>query len=109
MANTIVLTDSVISISDIDSDWNWYDTLAAFATSKVGVKIQSIHFKPGATDDECIISNETIDGAPIFNAKCADVYDDKTRYYDGKELKPVLDFSDGSYSAGSSVQIILGD
>ena len=106
-ANTITYTDSVIVIEDIDSDWNWYDTITYLATSKAGIAIQSIQFNPGAADDLCIIKNKTDTGSEIFDVICADVYDQRCKYFNGEILKPVLDFSDGVYTAGSKVIIIL--
>jgi len=108
MANTIKFTDTVITLTSIDSDWNWYDTITAYASSKVGVPIQSIQFRPGATDDVCIIYNETIGEARLIDVKAADEYDDKVRYFHGVILKPVLDYSAGKYSANSSIIITLG-
>jgi len=109
MANTIILNDNIIELKAIDTDWFWYDTLTAFAISKQGVPIHSIHFKPGATGDRCVIrqKGETDAYPRIFDAACADAYDEKVVYYHGEELKPVLDVSVGSFNAGARLFIIL--
>ena len=97
----------VIHLIAIDSDWNWYDTLTAYATSKVGVGIHSIQFKPATTGDRCVIKNGGATGPVIFDKVGADQYDDKEVYYHGEELKPFLDVGDGSYNASARVVIIL--
>lgn len=107
MANTIVSDGHVIDLVAIDTDWNWYDTLTAYGTSKVGVPIQSIQFIPAATDDKCVIKNGSATGPVIFDATGATAYDGKIVYYHGEELKPFLDVGDGSYNAGARVIITL--
>ena len=107
MANTIVLTGNVIDLINIDSDWNWYDTLTAFVADKVGIPIHSIQFKPVAANDRCVIKNGSGSAAVIFDKEAVNQYDDKVVYFHGEELKPFLDVGDGVYSAGARVIIIL--
>jgi len=107
MANTINLSGNVIEISNIDSDWNWYDTLVAYATSKVGIPIHSIQFLPGATNDRCVLKNGSITKAAFFDKIAEDVYDNTQFRFDGEEFKPVLDVSVGVYSANAKIIIIL--
>lgn len=107
MANSITFTENVIELTDIDSDWNWYDTLSAFVTSKVGIPIHSIQFKPKATGDHCVIKNGSGTAATLFDKEAADQYDDKVVYFHGEELKPFLDVGDGSYNAAAKVIITL--
>lgn len=107
MANTIIVSGNVIEITDIDSDWSWYDTLVAYATSKTGIPIHSIQFKPIATGDRCVIKNGSAAAASVFDKAAATAYDDKELYFHGEEIKPFLDVGDGSYSAGAKVIITL--
>lgn len=107
MANTIVFTENVIDLIDIDTDWNWYDTLPAFATSKVGISIHSIQFKPAATGDHCVIKNGSATAAVIFDKEAENQYDDKVVYFHGEELKPFLDVGDGTYNAAARVIILI--
>lgn len=108
MANTINFDGTAIDISTIDSDWNWYDTLTAFATSKPGISVESIDFKAGATDDECIIRNGSATGPVIFHKQAANKYQEGKHDFNGKSIKPVLVVSEGVYSADSRIIIILG-
>ena len=103
MANTVTQTANVVTISSIDSDWSWSDTFSG----RDSILVDSIQFTPAATDDACIIKNVSDAGASIFNAKSADAYDQKVKYFHGVPLSPVLDFSAGTFTAGSSVTIIL--
>lgn len=107
MANTIVSDGDVIELTGIDSDWSWFDTLTAYAISKVGVPIQSIQFVPGAAADQCVIKNLDASGPTIFDKTCADANDDKEMLYDGEVLKPFLDVSEGTFNAAAKVIIIL--
>jgi len=107
MANTIVITGNVIDLVNIDSDWNWYDTLTAFASDKGGIPIHSIQFKPAATGDHCVIKNGSNTAAVIFDKEAANQYDDKVVYFHGEELKPFLDVGDGTYNAGARIIITL--
>lgn len=105
MANTISHNNNNIILSSLDSDWVWTDTLSdlKFAT---GVHVVSIQFIPGASDDRCVIDDTEIGGGIQFDSgPCADTYDTKIKYYQPKLMRPVLDFSDGTYSAGSSIII----
>lgn len=109
MANTIKLTENAIHLIAIDADWNWYDTLTAFATDKPAIPIHSIQFKPAATGDHCVIKNGSGTAAVIFDKEAADKYDDKVVYFHGEKLKPFLDVGDGSYNAAARVIITLAE
>ena len=107
MANDITYDGQVIELKSIDSDWNWYDNLTAFATSKVGVPIHSIQFAPATAGDHCVIKNTSGTGPTIFDKEATDKYDDKVVYFHGEELKPFLDVGDGSYNAAAKVIIVF--
>jgi len=107
MANTITLSGNVIEISTIDTDWNWYDTLVAYATSQVGVPLHSVQFLPGAANDRCVLKNGSVTAAAFFDKIAEDVYDNTQFKFDGEEFKPVLDVSAGVYSADAKLIIIL--
>lgn len=105
-ANTITETGNVITITDIDSDWLWTANFSEF-TAK-GVPVISIQFIPGDTDDQCVILNGTAAASEVFNVVAEDAYDQRIQYYFGNPLKLFLDFSAGTYSAGSKVIINVG-
>jgi len=96
MANSIATTGPVITISSIDEDYDLNDYLP----------IHSIRFNPAGTDT-CIIKNGDASGANIFHAATSGATDDRIQYYYGLLLRPVLDFSAGSFTAGAEVTIIL--
>ena len=68
--STIVFTEKVIDLVAINADWNWYDTLPAYATSLAGVPIHSIQFHPSTKDDHCVIKQGGATGAEIGRASC---------------------------------------
>jgi len=105
--STIVFTNNIIDLISIDADWNWHDTLTAFAADEVAIPIHSIQFKPAAVGDHCVIKNGSGTAAVIFDKEAENQYDDKVVYFHGEELKPFLDVGDGSYNAAARVIIIL--
>ncbi len=110
-ANTVTETVTkggfTIVISVIDSDWVWTTTLTA-DKYKNGVPVHAIIFQPGAASDKLSIKDGSDSGPRIFpNILAADTTDGKVIYYGGVNLKPVLDYSDSTLSAGSTVIIIL--
>lgn len=101
-ANTVTRTGNVIEISNIDSDWAWSDTFPSYST----IRVMSIQFNGGLTDDQCVIKEASDTGAAMFDVTVQDTYDQRLKPF-GVRLRPVLDFSAGQYSSGSSVIIIL--
>jgi hypothetical protein len=105
MANTISHNNNNIILSDLDSDWVWTDTLTN-QNYVSGIHVVSIQFIPGASDDRCIIQDTSVSGGIQFDSgPCADTYDTKIKYFQPKKMRPALDFSAGTYSAGASITI----
>ena len=113
-ANNIDIQPSVkrtITIEDIDSDWVWTDSFPQFPK---GIRIYSIRFHPGATDDLCSIEDYDNGEVKHFLSKCADTYDDRLEYkpHDVR-YKLRLDYQDtdgtwtAAYTAGASLTITL--
>ena len=96
MSNTVTITGPVITISNIDSDYDLNDTLP----------IQSIRLNAGGVCT-CVIKNGGDAGATLFKASGAAAGDTVIQYYDGVLAHPFLDFSAGTYVAGTEVTIIL--
>ena len=103
-ANTITVSPGgIITISSIDSDWTWSDT---FPTGTDSVEIFSIQFNPGAAGDQCVILDTNASGSELFDVSATDVYDQKEKIYPRIRMKPFLDYSAGTYSAGAKVIIV---
>lgn len=105
MANTITVKDLTIEIKGdggaIDADWTFSDDI-----DDTGLYISSIQFTPHATADKCVIKEGGATGPVIFEALCADVYDQKIKYFHGERKHPFLDVSDGVYG-GVNAKIII--
>ena len=106
MANTINQRGFTVQISDVDSDWSWRDT---FTDPKYanGIPINFIQFNGVGSSDKCSIKEEDDAGPECFFAQISQANDQRRAYYHGTPIKPVLDFSEGTYTAGSSVTIQL--
>jgi hypothetical protein len=105
MANQVDRVGNFITIKEIDSDW---DHTVLFPNYNE-IRLQAIRFHPGAVDDVCIIK-EGSDGANAprtFEYTASEDTLPAIEYYGGVGSKPVLDFSAGTYSSGSSVTIII--
>jgi len=109
-ANTITVSGHTITIQDIDSNWaSATDTTNLTADMRLGLFVSSIYFKPAATNDICLIyDGNSASGTLTFNPKCADAYDERIKYYPPNVRRTLyLDFTNGTYTAGSVVIIEL--
>ena len=109
-ANTVEWTPDklTVTISAIDSDWDSTDVYPN------GMRIFSIRFHPGATDNICSIEDKNNGNVKHFFVKCADTYDDRVEYKPKDvRLKLYLDYDDtddtwtAAYTTGCSITIQL--
>lgn len=102
-ANTITLGANTVVIEDIDSDWTWSDSIN---NALSGIRVLSIQFNGGAADDQCVIMTDgAATGAVIFDVTVEDTYDQRLKWFNGVRHKPFLDYSAGTFTAGSKVII----
>ncbi len=108
-AATVTKSDLMISITGIDADWVWTDEYVSGSRAE-SLKVQWIYFSPGATDDVLAIEHINASGSRIFpNTAAADAYSPIAIPYYGAKLKPYIDFSDCTLSAGHQVLILLAE
>ena len=100
-----------VTLSVIDSDVTW---LTIWPEYPDGVRIFSIDFHPGATDDLCTLEDYEFNDVKHFFSKCADTYDDRTKGKPpGLKIKFQLDYDDtdgnwtAAYTSGCSLTIVL--
>lgn len=97
MANTVTVFSQGYEVSAIDSDW----------APEGFLSIHSIQFVPGATNDIMVIKDQSDAGATFFYAKSTDG-DSRIKYFpDSTRIKPVLDYSACTLTAGAKVIVIL--
>lgn len=96
MANTVTITGPVITISNIDSDYDLNDILP----------IQSIRLNAGTGTTSCIIKNGSDAGAPLFKVS-RPAGEEFIQYFHAVLARPYLDFSAGVYPPETEVTIIL--
>jgi len=108
MANTIVLSGGVISLTAIDADWLYSATVGL--TGRINV--HSIELVPAAALDHCVIKDGSAAGATIFDMKCILVnvnYGPYIKYFPPSPgLRPFLPVAEGAYNAAAKVIITLG-
>ena len=104
VATTTTSTGKVISVTDIDSTWNY---LEAFPSAQDGVQVWAIYFLPGASNDHFIVREASATGPIIAEGLCNSTHDQRVIKLGGLYFKPYLDFDIGTYSTGSELIIIL--
>lgn len=106
MAATVVRNGPIVTITAIDADWVWTTT---FPRHTQGIKVDFIAFKPGATAlDKMSIKMDSATGPELFPSipSVSQSYG-QIVYYHGATLRPVIDFSDCTLTAGHEVIIKL--
>ena len=108
MANTIVLSGGIITLTAIDTDWLFSATVGL--TGRINV--HSIELVPAATADHCVILDGSAAGATIFDMTCIKITENYAPYIKyfppSPGLKPFLDVTAGNYNAAAKVIIVLG-
>jgi hypothetical protein len=102
MANTIVVGRNCVHLTAIDTDWTFTDSYAGCVN---GVRVHSIMVS-AAGADTIVLEQGSVSG-PIFFKR---VFSGAGSTFDvlGEPLLlPVLDVSDGSYTAGTIVSIMF--
>lgn len=94
--NTITSGPGSIEISSIDSDW----------TAGTNYSIQAFIFIPGAAGDIMVIKS-VIDTGPELTRMISSDGESRITYFDGIRLKPMLDFSACTLTAGSKLLILV--
>lgn len=99
MANTVSTTGYATNISAMDSNFIWSTTFLG----QTHLKLNSIEFIPGATDDVLIVRNGGTTGAIIFKVKCENDYDQRIKYFHGTRYCPCILYSECTLSPGHLV------
>lgn len=104
MANTTTKGKWVIDVLfDGATAWDMADHYAS------GLCIESLEFKPTATDDLLIVKETSATGPRLFDVKAATAYDSKIKYFNTeKSMKKFLLYVVGNeVSAGARLIITL--
>ena len=107
MANTIVKSPGVISLTAIDTDWNFTTSYPGEAAK--GIAVDFIAFAPAAAADRCCIKHAADSGAIIFDSAVmvAGAVMTTVIYFGGMRIKPFLDVSEGAFNAQARLIIKL--
>jgi hypothetical protein len=105
-ATTVTIGWHTIELTGIDADW----TFATQFPAKDSIKINAIIFQPGAASDKLSIKDNSDSGVEIFPAiPKVDASDGQIVYYWGQHMRPYIDFSASTLSAGHKVIILLAE
>lgn len=106
MGNTILLGDGFVSITGIDSDWDFRDTFPI--NDHPGINVEFIGFAAGTDGDKLSLKQGSDTGPEIFPTQASKVQGPPQMvYYRGKTLKPYLDFDKGTFTTGAQVIIMF--
>ena len=105
MANTTTHGRGTLTITGLDADW-LYTTGGGF-NADVGMKLQSITFKPSTVNDVMVIHDGSIDGAVIFDSGTTAGDDPLVKYYDGTWRRPVIDISDCTLGTAANAAVMI--
>jgi len=92
--NTVTSSNGIITLSAIDSDY----------VPTIDMAINSIEFVPGAVNDVLVVRSWTIVGQIITTLVSSDG-EARIKYFNKKLLRPAIDFSECTLTAGSLVII----
>lgn len=105
-ANTYKFTGGkAIEISAIDSDYFITKHFKA-ASYPNGVKVKYVIFVPGASGNKMVLRDGADTGPELINTGAVSDTESRIIYMDSV-VKPYLKFSDGTYSAGSKIIILV--
>jgi hypothetical protein len=93
-----------VHLASVDADFDWGDDVTPDDGTSIDKNppLNSITFVPGANNDKLIVRDASITGPIIFHALCLNT-DEKIQYYYGSRKRPVIDFSECTFSAGHYV------
>ena len=109
-ANTVNDTGTVgrvIELSSIDSDFSLVARAGYTQYATGGAPIEMVLFFPGAANDILVLRDTTADTGPIITKMKSLDGEPRVMYFRGTKIKPVLDYSDSTLTAGSLVIFIL--
>jgi len=88
-----------------DNDWNYVTDTPAYA--KTGYLCSSIAFEPSAANDVLVVNEGGNDGPSICTLR-AGVKEDRVHYFSpAKWIRPYIDYSDCTFSTGTSVKVVF--
>jgi hypothetical protein len=116
-ANTTTMKGRTIHIVLAgDVDWSWNSSTEITSAPQLddlsalnGLFVDSITFDPNAAGDKVSVRENSLSGPIIFHASGGDTYDQRTKYFYGKEFNGLFIDKDDvtSDSDAASVSIIL--
>lgn len=114
MATAVRFRNGVIDVRVPDADWGLESSTdkVPYNNLQPGPKIHSIEFMCGATGDSCLITENSAAGPKMafFKANPSTTLVAQAplvKYFHGRRFRPFIDVSEGAFSAGSSVIIIV--
>lgn len=102
MANTIVRSKNAVQLSAIDSNWLWSGSFPGYDN---GLHIVTVVFETGITSANTLVLRDgTTTGPQLLGVTMAnDLFD--TYFFHGALLRPVLLFSEQTFTAGATFSI----
>ncbi len=113
MANVVVASGGFIQITH-DGSTDYDMTGSANQLDKAapnGHAIKSIQFNPSATGDIMVCREGSLTGPIIFECTCADIYDNKCKYFDQtgpkRLIKLFIEGADVTIDTAASASLLI--
>ena len=120
MSNTTIIVGNFLQIKGLDADWSLLDLDATFL--KTGIRVKSITFFPSATGDiihikesdpgyattAALVTALTATAPSLLHVDCADVYDQRIKYFGGENgriMRPFIDISDCVFTTAATCRV----
>jgi len=104
MANTTATKGNMVMVTGLDADWN--------SESDLGIewlKVKSIQYTPGDTNDVFIIHEGANDGPKIFQEKATATTDQIIKRFggDGTWMRPYIDISECTVGTAATATLMF--
>ncbi len=113
MANVIAASGGFIQIThDGSTDYDMTGALNGLAKpAPDGHAIKSIQFNPSATGDKMVIREGSLTGPILFECTCADIYDNKCKYFDQtgpkRNIKVFIEGADVTINTPADASLLI--
>jgi len=106
MAITTTVGRNLLTIkwSDAAADWVYTTEVPQFGP---GIKVKSIQFNPSAASDKLVIRDGSLTGPIRFDVTCADVTDQRIKYFGGQWMQPYIESTEVTFGTVANVEVII--
>lgn len=102
--STTTKSGNIIQVTNPNLSADWTLTAAGYPdlnSLEPGIPVTYMMYTPGASRDVVVIKDRTDAGPQIVKFECANSWDQRIVYFEGRRMKPMIDISAGTYGKKS--------